>query len=62
MNTTATCAICDTEILIIPDSVMKFCKCKCLGVDCCKEYTNYSGTIRPNYAEWYEQHKITVQK
>lgn len=39
-----TCAICEHTITLIPDGVIRHCKCK-LGVDHTKEYTRYIGTI-----------------
>lgn len=40
----ATCVFCDTKIDIIPDKVLRWCKCGILGVDCSPEYTRYLGS------------------
>ena len=63
----ATCTICDTEILIIPDNTIRYCRCKCLGVNCFSDnaQVEYIGVIVPkehkNYAEWYKKHKLIIE-
>lgn len=54
-----TCAICETQIDLIPDGKLRYCQCKALGIDHTKEYTRYLGTIPkedPDFEEWWRRH------
>jgi hypothetical protein len=55
---TATCPICETTIILIPDGSLRFCECKALGVDHTKEYTRYIGIIpkeEPEFENWWKK-------
>ncbi len=52
-----TCAICETSVILIPDGVVRYCKCKFLGVDHTNEYTMYIGTVPkedPGFEKWWQ--------
>lgn len=55
-----TCAICDDEVTIIPNGIMRFCKCSSLGVGCTTEYTIYLRTS--GYNEWFESKKDIIMQ
>lgn len=60
-----TCAVCDSEMQLIPDGIYRLCPCSPLGVDCTKEYTEYRGTIpkeHPGYDEWYLGKKEVIER
>ncbi len=60
-----TCAICDHPVKLVPDGILVFCPCNCLGVDCTPEYTRYIRTIpkeAPSYQEWLLQNHDTIEK
>lgn len=58
----ATCPICEMTIPIIPDSQLRYCKCKALGVDCASNIegdTRFLGimsTEDPHFAGWWAQY------
>ena len=60
---TVTCAICDSTVSIINDGRLRYCSCRCLGVDSTEEYTKYIGTIpkeHQDYIKWYESNKSII--
>ena len=60
-----TCPICEQKISLIPDGILRYCPCHCLGVDHTKEYTRYLGTIPiedERYAEFEEKHRATLKQ
>lgn len=60
-----TCELCGSRIPLIPDGKLRFCACKCLGVDHTHEYTTYTGSIPREHAhfnEWAEKNKETIEK
>ena len=53
-----TCPVCFHKISLIPDGVLRYCPCRCLGIDHTKEYTRYIGSIPvedTGYAEFEEK-------
>jgi len=63
MNT-VTCPICEHQIELVPDGILKYCVCQCLGVDCTKEYTRYLGVLPledPNYSQLEEKKQETIK-
>ena len=60
-----TCDLCNSQIPLIPDGQMRFCACKCLGVDHTPEYTRYTGSIpreHPDFNQWAEKNKDTIDR
>ncbi len=61
----ATCPICDEKMTLIEDGILRYCKCRCLGIDSTPEYTRYLGTIpveSPSYMEYKEKKKDVLDK
>jgi hypothetical protein len=46
------------QIQLLCDGILKYCACRCLGVDSVKEYTHYIGIIPledPNYSQFAKE-------
>jgi len=59
-----TCPICDDKVILIPDGVLRYCKCGSMGVDHTKEYTRYLGSKckeDPEFTDWFKKHESTIK-
>jgi hypothetical protein len=60
-----TCPICDDLIEVDYSRILRFCKCRCLGVDSAKEYTRYLGVIPvecPGFEAWRLKNESIIKE